>query len=485
MSIAFSDFMHLTRQAGSYDPIRISEDSLSVFPYKMKDFLGYYKEENRKVWQVFEKAAMSFLGKDRLSRICHRFSIDMKRYEELGYPLTKLFLNKMHVAASTIYRSDLCDTPHVQPEWLSPCDLSLKIKKMRLPFEKTEDHPTSYNFLVSTEPYTTNAAYYFDEKLCHSWGHLENLGRRAYLEYLAKNIGAMELSEGQLIPTLGFDGLSDYYVVYRKVAAQGLVAYAIKPLSIFSLLKPMIVFRPTVTLLSAEDAPLTWMNDLEEKIGSLGFHAACAALQDLAFDQDFCANDQKIDILGYSLGGVYAQRFVAKFFPRVQTLYSFNAPSVEKELAEEFANTINQLPSHAPEASFAIEIFRTCDDLVHFVGQKHLGWGITHPMVQRKLIELDLVETMEKGSLPFFSLFTRHFHVFLKDIDAHFIGQQKKEERIDEVLDNTTFSSPGKYWEDVRVSLLGRFVYCFVLNVHRVCHFFHTYFKTSFFRYSS
>src|SRR5580692_9374098 len=56
-------------------------------------------------------------------------------------------------------------------------------------------------------------------------------------------------------------------------------------------------------------------------------------------------------------------------------------------LAERVAQRMNQMPRRTEPLN--IQIFWTKGDFCHYVGGKHVGWGITHPDVNIQLIEID------------------------------------------------------------------------------------------------
>jgi len=265
----------------------------------------------------------------------------------------------------------------------------------------------------------------------------------------------------------------------------GLVAYALKPVSSFSLLRPLIVFRPTSTTLAAHDAPQTWLTDFELHIGSSGYLAAKSELSAVMTDSDFCPPGKKVDVTGYSLGAVHTQRFLADHWKRVESAFCFNGPSVESSLAEKFASEVNATPPSSEEASFSIQVFRTRDDLAHQVGDKHIGWGVSHPKVRREVLEVDFVERPIDTRFSVRPYLARHVHLFLLDRSSPFVAQRHQKETIDKHLDNTSFGSAGKYWEGLRVTMGSLFLYPLLLAVHKVAFFSHKYFHISLFTYSA
>jgi hypothetical protein len=73
-------------------------------------------------------------------------------------------------------------------------------------------------------------------------------------KYLSKSIAANDLQEGEVIPAPYCSSSQEYYRVFKTICAEGLVAYALKPLSSSSLCRPLLVFRPTVLKTTQRDA---------------------------------------------------------------------------------------------------------------------------------------------------------------------------------------------------------------------------------------
>jgi len=217
---------------------------------------------------------------------------------------------------------------------------------------------------------------------------VKDLSFAAWQERFSKCIINRELSEKQILPAPGAGGRIEYYKVYRKIAkGGGLVAYALSPVGSDSTLKPFLFFRPTQCALSHKDAIETYMNDIEPNIGQMGYTDAQSALCELMNDPKFCSVNRKIEVAGYSLGGVHAQRFLADHWRKVSTATFYNDPSIDSEVANRFAEEINQQPEFSDPLQLVI--FRTKGDIADYVGEKHLGYGVTHPNVAIQLLEFD------------------------------------------------------------------------------------------------
>ena len=168
----------------------------------------------------------------------------------------------------------------------------------------------------------------------------------------------------------------------------GLVAYALKPATLDSHLKPLIIFRPSQWALSNEDALETYRNDVQPSVGEDGWKGAEPLFDQLMQDPHFRTDPQRIAIAGYSLGGVHAQYLLAKHFDKINQATFYNDPSSPDETAEKAATAINAMPRR-PEDPLYMQIIRIDGDPCHYVGGKHVGWGITHPDVKVQLQEVD------------------------------------------------------------------------------------------------
>lgn len=479
----FIDFVSASREASVFDALLIGGDKVVSHSYDVKDFFGMRKLENRKVWKLFKETLEAEFGSKRVERICKRYNINIPVLEASAAPLYRNTIEKIRIGVSEVFTSDLGS--HSQVKWLTPEQIASKVSFLRqqaLAKESPEEAQWYSPFLRS---FFRDSNLFFDKNKCLLWPHFIRSSFRGYLELLTKWMGYLELQEGSLVPAPAVDGTTDHYEVYKKISAAGLVAYALRPVSSFSSLKPLMVFRPTVTNLSGQDILYTALNDFASRIGSIGYDAAKEELAALVSDPAFCPPGRKIDVAGYSLGGVHLQRLLADHWTRIDRAFSFNAPSVDCDLAEKFANEINAQPHDSNEIPSRIEVFRTRGDLAHYVGEKHLGWGVKHPKVHRDLLEVDFVERDAEDHFSIVATLARHMHLFLLNRDVFFVAQRQPRARIDEQLDNTPVTSPGKYWEHLRKTVGGFVIFPLVYVVNSVFLALHKYLHISALRYSA
>jgi hypothetical protein len=105
-------------------------------------------------------------------------------------------------------------------------------------------------------------------------------------------------------------------------------------------------------------------------------------------DPHFRRNHERISLAGYSLGGAHAQYFLAEHFNTISNAFFYADPHVDEPTAERAAQRINQMPRR-PEEPLNIQIMRVKGDICHYVGGKHVGWGVNHPDVNIQLVEID------------------------------------------------------------------------------------------------
>lgn len=354
-------------------------------------------EQNKQTWQVFKQDLIETIGKRKFEWICQRYrsQIHFAALEKSGRPLLPEHVELFSIGSSQLLGRDIKDkesTP-IKLKTLTRAQLKSKISLAQpFPIVGSFRDPVK----ISGSPGNFLALFIHDKVLMDKEKQLllsdvEHLSFPAWLERFCKSTVNRELLEGQLIPAPGTDGQLDYYKVYRKIAGEGLVSYALKPLTSDSTLKPLVIFRPSQWALSNEDAFETYLNDVQLSVGELGWKANEQMFDQLMNDphSTFLRPDQKVSIAGYSLGGVHAQRFLAVHHAKVSGATFHSDPSIDETTVDQFAETINQLPVGFRTEPLNIQIFRMKRDVAHYVGGKHIGWGVNHPDVNVQLLEID------------------------------------------------------------------------------------------------
>lgn len=214
------------------------------------------------------------------------------------------------------------------------------------------------------------------------------------------------------------------YTIYKKIASDGLVSYALKPGR--DDLPPLIVFRCTEPDISKEASLESIQNDLDPLIGQRGWNATKSQFDALMNDPNFRNPDQKVKVAGYSLGGLHANLFAGHHHKNVGHVISYSAPSMQSDLAKKFAKEIN---SSNRETPLIIQIFRTRGDPCHHAGEKQLGWGIDSKNAIVQLLETVVLDQQ------FFDFNHHSKLVFVGKYDSTFI-ETTCPKRLNIALDN-------------------------------------------------
>lgn len=422
-------------------------------------------------WEVFLRSAYAQFGANKVQEIFSRYAINPQYMVQQGMPLLSKHVHMLEVGASCLRREDLQKYVGSSKNLasMSPSQLQQVVHKhVPVPCNRLRVAP----FRLSGAPSTTSAfffhdSYLIDQELQLLFSDVGNLPNYyAYLERLCKAISPRELTVGAVIPAphpSGQKGALDYYEVYDVITTgDGLVAYALKPLSKASTLEPTIVFRGSPYHLSANDVLETWLNNVQKNIGWLGYQSSRGKLAKLMHDSNFCPANKRVTVTGFSLGGAHAQLFIADHPERVATAVFFNDPAIDEETADMFAAKINdtkKLPG-----SMKVRIFRTKGDVVHYAGGKHLFCGVHHPQVDIRLTQMkpkDLITTRQSHGWRNFDRaipgqFDTKVFVNPKDLDRE--------------LDNAKRGEDVLWYERARL-VLSYFVFPLFYVWSRILHF--------------
>ena len=372
--------------------LSVDDQSLSVH---LVDPKGSSSQEmviqNKKTWKVFQETLVSTIGQKKFDWICQRYyGLNFTRRQALGLPLRPEDVQAFAIGSSQLLGGDVKARFPEKLKTLTREQLTDRIRQVQ-PFGIVGEYRDPRR--VSGAPHTL-CAYLFHNKIQmdkeKQWlfSDAEGLTPEAWLERFSKVTVNRELIEDQLLPAPGLDGRIDYYKVYRKIATgDGLVAYALKPATANSTLKPLIVFRPSQFTPSNEDAFETYMNDVQPSIGMMGWKPAIPHFRQLMQDPHFRRNNEKVSIAGYSLGGAHAQYFLAEHVDNVARATFYNDPSVNNATAERFAYKMRTAPARTEPLE--VELYRTQRDICHYTGGKHVIWGVDRPDVRIRLMEID------------------------------------------------------------------------------------------------
>ena len=423
------------------------QKSLGLFQTE-EQAAGLEPRIHQRLWTAFLAAAEQRFGADRVERVWNFYGIDPQKLIREKKPLKAGYVHMLEVGTMKIHLADLrqkigrgvADNP--------PGFIETRIKEMipfpRFPLKmeacKIPGSPTKTSSFFSYDPYL------MDQELNALLKDVGSLSQKAYHERLTKSIISRELPEGMIVPAPcpHARGKIDYYVVYKCVSkGDGLVAYALKPLSKHSFLSPMLVFRPSPYHPSGLDFLETWLNNMQRDIGWLGYHTARGALGKLVHDRKFCPPNRKIIVTGYSVAADHAQLFIADYYERVKEAIFYNGPSIDGETAEMFAVKMNARLRASP---MKVRIYRNKEDVVCSAGRKHLFWGVRNRAIDVKLVEFESKEPLTAKQAHG----RRHFDT--PNGDAGFIRKVfTKGPELDKQLDNSERGFDVKWYEGKRL----------------------------------
>lgn len=448
----FGNFHSVASSGNERDIIAIQDDDLSLF--SSKKFGSPPPETNRRTWTALIDAAEKQYGASRVERVWKFYKIDPQKMIRQNKPLTVSHVHMLEVGTMKVRMNDLrkkiggTSVAYSRPAEIADAVRSMtrySASPLRLTARNIHGAPTRTTSFFSYDPYL------MDQELQALFKDVGNLSRNAYIERLNKAIISRELPEGTLIPAPSADksGYPEYYVVYKCISkGDGLVAYALKPVSKHTSLKPMVVFRPSPYHPSGLDFLETWLNNMQKNMGWLGYQTARGALGQLMYDPEFCSLNQPISVCGYSLGGVHAQLLIADYYERVGEAIFFNSPSIDADTAEMFAVKINALP-HL-NFPMRVRIYRTKGDVSHYANEKHLFWGVHHNNVDIKLTEImpddNLTAKQSHG--------WRHFDSPIKAYKKKVIEQGPE---LDKQLNNRQRGEDVMWYENMRL-LFGSYI---------------------------
>ncbi len=340
---------------------------------------------NWQTWQVFKRALREAAGTDqRFARIEKRYQFKWERHDALRLD----HIERAGVGLARPFTEDLRHRFRCDPHTMTREALHKAYSELRGdPFIGKLPPSGGDGLSFRYDPFL------WDKKRQHLSHGIEGLiatdnpqqTNFPYIDRLAKSFSAYELQPGEIIPMLLPDGAIDYWEVYEKLGTgDGLVGYAFRKIACDSPLAPTFLLRSTQLSPVAEDAAESFIeNDLEACIGNTGYSAAKGQFEALLKDPEFRPTGQQVHIIGFSLGGTQAMRFLCDYWKETEVATIINAPSLEASAAEELARQVN--------AHLATHIFLTIHhyrnragkiqggDVSDYFGEKAVGWGFTNP----------------------------------------------------------------------------------------------------------
>jgi hypothetical protein len=200
-----------------------------------------------------------------------------------------------------------------------------------------------------------------------------------FYEILTKKMASAFLEEGMKIPlpklinpaTGELSSKQGYLVVKKQITERGLMAFALVPQDAPEFIKKTVLFRPTTTNLSQENALQTFADDLCDHVGKRSYEAAIFQLESML--EELLPGHETGHVCGFSLGGAHAARLLSDFPEYFSEATFFNDPSTEEDVAKTFIKNLSQT-QHTCRNPLKINIIHTDKDVVPLSGDVHIGY---------------------------------------------------------------------------------------------------------------
>lgn len=422
------------------------------------------KEIRKKTWEIFTKALAETLTTRRVEVICKRYGLNLMQFvhSQPPKPLFCRYLQLFSVGSAKIHEEDLVEEGGGLFQ-KTPEELEILYKRAdRLQcLQKVEFSACDSGSIQKLLKFFCMKKLSLDRKrmLCYRELISPLAHRHGYLQRLTMKAIRFQPEEGEILPALDEKSRIDYYKIHRIIAERGLYAVALMPISAFSFLPRLLLFRGTRTQLHQIDCVHSWRNNVQKHIGFLGYTFAKSALDLLMADPLFCPKGKKIVVASYSLGGAHAGYFCLDYWRVISEIVFFNTVSNDPVVAETLAQEINQLAEDQIGPSFFI--YRAKGDWAHFSGGKHVGWGISHLNTHVEVQEFTIFEF--PTLFDFWFLKMLHTHRFLdhtsNPYEKYVVEIWTKQVLVDKELDN---ARRAKDVEKMRRSPRVQIVYQFL-----------------------
>lgn len=429
-------------------------------------------DQNRRAWTAFKRSIQGEFSEQRLASIaCNykRYGISISQKIKEGSPLLPSDVQKIGIAAAFLKTSDIRREGEKLSQ-LTPCQIKERLR-LADPYHAIGDpprHERHHGGPTSLMEYLFPFNYESDRRILHISEDSQYLSKHphAYVEHYVKGLIGLEPPDGMILPAPvpGERGM-DYYAVSGTIDKKGLFAQLLIPISEQSKLPLLFGLQPTKTRLYLPGAHDALREDSKPDIGKDSYLAAKPELEALLAK----AKEQNKEIIagGYSKGGAELAHFFMDNWAAFSEVIFYNDPSISKEEVEEFARKINALPRQPRTTK--ITIYRTKNDVAHFGGEKHVGWGIRHPDFIVRVIE---IEHPSYQSVPNFrnlgGMLDRHGqrHFTINDITYGSTWKIYEGVQADAQLDNTKRGDEVMWYEKFRRKW-GMFIFSLTLSLYR------------------
>jgi len=399
----------------------LSEDRL---PYDVLclDTEGVRLDLQQKTKDVFFKRALDLFEEDKLNRVCQRYYsknfVDLYKQEGV---LTASFVNKLAIGLSRFNEREfkhLLNDQNIEELSLGKIQKLLRIINP-IPFKGRPIEPWIDTFPSKLKAMVFNDYSLQDKELVQLNNVCQKLeDQKAMDEMLAKGYASRDLEIGDILAY----GKSYYKVYDVLVTGEGLSAYALLPLiKDQEHTEPIIAFPGTKFYPSGTDAASTVINDLERSMGYSGYNAGRPFLRKWLFDKNFCKD--KVRLVGFSLGGIYAQMLVADYPEMIYEAVVFSSPGVSPTTVDRFYKNINKA-----KGPLSLTYYRVHGDSCDYFGELFVGIDVKTENVN---IDVGIIYPYEELNLPGTAPHTHRFFSESHDrCDLEMVAKNKVQRQL-------------------------------------------------------
>ncbi|GAB4190540.1 MAG: hypothetical protein Tsb0015_11830 [Simkaniaceae bacterium] len=459
-----------------------------------------YRRENRKTIEYFYR----IFGESRIKQISRENDLSLEYKRIHGLALTRgevevLFVNMGVVTVDTMQaifeqlKNDPQSYLHLSQN--AARELQQRFQDREFTDLTKEDFDRLYAVASPFEKidtYFLNNPPTINKPYSERWRNLNGMKKMVYiLEDVRRRVNP-DLNKAQLecdfrkikklVSYCVRDGVvfpepKGYRYVYEKIEGGGAYKVFLKALTKTDSFRSQICYLPTQAWGSAVKAPWeSMMEDARPEIGAFGIMTTYQDTKERLYNPryGFVSNEEeKVDSLGYSLGGTAAQRDYCLFYGKLQNLIAVNNPAVDELTANEFARRINRgpLPAALPKITY---IWDT-EDTIPYGGDEFLGRNcradrlgvevhLIKPIVsddeicpimpKRQRAPEGWLETLQKIKQSFSGIHGRE--TTISDYREHVLNNRNPSMQIyldDEILTNQPYG-----WEEKRKTI-SRFLF--------------------------
>ncbi len=340
-------------------------------------------QENRETVDYFFR----IFGEKRVYEISKRYDLDLEAKYRSGKNLTKWDVKQLFVGVADVRVEDISDlfekiktNPSEETRALSTRFQNIstiegltkedydELYKVLVPFERMEEiflnHVPVHSFEI-----VPDASF---EGKRHRVHYTETMRRQTQFERgvawdvrLLKRIVHEDMATGVIIPHA--DG---YYQHLKLIKGHGAHKLLFKPLTQAAEFLPKVVYLSTRCAMN-RDGVYSRLEAFHRCIGWKGTKATYRETQRYLNDPSLGFVRQpheKVELLGYSLGGTQAQRDACLFMDKVRKVKTLCSPGVDRLTLHEFARRLQSNPDH-----IRIDHIAEVDDAVSDLGDGFLG----------------------------------------------------------------------------------------------------------------